>query len=39
MVGTITKSRWTANGRQFPTTRSTTWSRRTVVLTSARPGK
>jgi hypothetical protein len=38
-VGNATKSRWTANGRQFLTTRSMMWSRRMVVLMSALPCK
>src|SRR5262252_7773398 len=36
---TITRSRWTANGRRFPMTGSTMWSRRMVALMSALPGK
>jgi hypothetical protein len=36
---TITKSRWTGNGRRFLTTGSTMWSRQMMVLMSALPGK
>src|SRR5262249_39416342 len=38
-LATITKSRWTANGRRFPMTGSTMWSRRMVALMSAPPDK
>jgi hypothetical protein len=34
-LATITKLKWTANGRWFPMTRSTTWPHPMVVLTSA----
>src|SRR5262245_22472133 len=33
-LATTTKLKWTVHGRLFPTTRSTTWSRRMVALTS-----